>query len=52
MVGPNQTIPNRNCTWAFYIASEIAPAHDGTLTATSKPSETKFVFRMPIAPRP
>jgi signal transduction histidine kinase len=33
----------------LYIASEIARAHDGTLTATSTPSETRFVFRMPLA---
>jgi signal transduction histidine kinase len=33
----------------LYIASEIARAHDGMLTATSTPSETRFVFRMPLA---
>jgi sigma-B regulation protein RsbU (phosphoserine phosphatase) len=33
----------------LYIASEIARAHDGTLTASSTPSETRFVFRMPLA---
>ncbi|HEX4303692.1 MAG TPA: GAF domain-containing sensor histidine kinase [Rhizomicrobium sp.] len=33
----------------LYIASEIANAHGGTLTATSTPDETRFVFRMPPA---
>lgn len=32
----------------LYIASEIAKAHDGTLTATSSPKETRFVFRMKL----
>lgn len=32
----------------LYIASEIAKAHGGTLTATSSPAETCFVFRMPL----
>ena len=32
----------------LYIASEIAKAHDGTLTATSSPTETRFIFRMPL----
>ena len=31
----------------LYIASEIARAHGGTLSATSTPAETRFVFRMP-----
>jgi signal transduction histidine kinase len=33
----------------LYIASEIARAHGGELTATSTPDETRFVFRMPVA---
>lgn len=33
----------------LYIASEIARAHGGTLTATSTPAETRFTFRMPMA---
>lgn len=32
----------------LYIASEIARAHDGTLSATSDDRETCFTFRMPI----
>jgi signal transduction histidine kinase len=31
----------------LYIASEIARAHGGTLTAESTPAETRFTFRMP-----
>ncbi len=30
----------------LYIASEIAKAHGGTLTATSSKDETRFTFRM------
>ncbi|SHI57358.1 Signal transduction histidine kinase [Aureimonas altamirensis DSM 21988] len=33
----------------LFIASEIAKAHGGTLTATSDHSETCFTFRMPVA---
>jgi len=32
----------------LYIASEIARAHGGTLSATSSPEETRFTFRMPL----
>jgi signal transduction histidine kinase len=32
----------------LYIASEIARAHGGELTATSAPEETCFTFRMPL----
>lgn len=32
----------------LYIASEIARAHGGTLTAASTPEATRFTFRMPI----
>jgi signal transduction histidine kinase len=32
----------------LYIASEIAKAHDGTLTASSSPEETRFIFRMQL----
>ena len=35
----------------LYIASEIAKAHDGALTASSTPEETRFTFRMPVNPR-
>jgi sigma-B regulation protein RsbU (phosphoserine phosphatase) len=35
----------------LYIASQIATAHAGTLTASSTPEETRFVFRMPIVER-
>ena len=31
----------------LYIASEIARAHGGSLSATSTPDETRFVFRLP-----
>jgi signal transduction histidine kinase len=31
----------------LYIASQIAKAHGGSLTATSNPHETRFVFQMP-----
>ena len=31
----------------LYIASQIAKAHGGTVTATSTPRETRFVFSMP-----
>lgn len=33
----------------LYIASEIARAHGGSLTATSNEQETRFTFRIPIA---
>ncbi|RJF77181.1 GAF domain-containing sensor histidine kinase [Rhodopseudomonas palustris] len=33
----------------LYIASEIARAHGGTLTASSTPQETRFVFSMPVS---
>ncbi len=33
----------------LYIASEIAKAHGGELTATSSDAETRFVFRMALA---
>ncbi len=32
----------------LYIASEIAEAHGGELTATSDEGETRFIFRMPL----
>jgi phosphoserine phosphatase RsbU/P len=32
----------------LYIASQIAKAHDGALTVTSTPDETRFTFVMPI----
>ena len=32
----------------LYIASEIARAHGGTLTATSSIEETRFTFQMPV----
>jgi signal transduction histidine kinase len=32
----------------LYIASEIAKAHGGALTASSSPAETCFTFRMPL----
>jgi signal transduction histidine kinase len=31
----------------LYIASQIAKAHGGSLSATSNPHETRFVFEMP-----
>jgi signal transduction histidine kinase len=34
----------------LYIASEIASAHDGVLTVQSDETETRFTFRMPLAP--
>jgi phosphoserine phosphatase RsbU/P len=36
----------------LYISSEIAKAHDGTLTVVSTDIETRFTFRMPLAPMP
>jgi signal transduction histidine kinase len=33
----------------LFIASEIARAHGGALTADSSPMETRFTFRMPIS---
>ena len=33
----------------LYIASEIARAHGGSLTATSSNRETRFIFTMPVA---
>jgi signal transduction histidine kinase len=33
----------------LYIAREIALAHGGTLHVESRPEETRFVFRMPLA---
>ncbi|MDB6046489.1 MAG: histidine kinase [Gammaproteobacteria bacterium] len=33
----------------LYIASEIARAHGGTLTATSTADETRFTFTMPVS---
>jgi sigma-B regulation protein RsbU (phosphoserine phosphatase) len=32
----------------LHIASQIAKAHDGTLTVTSRPEETRFTFVMPL----
>jgi hypothetical protein len=32
----------------LYIASEIARAHDGTLTVASDEAETRFTFSMPL----
>ena len=34
----------------LYIAAEIARAHEGTLTVTSSPDETRFTLRMPADP--
>ncbi|MET4418933.1 signal transduction histidine kinase [Bradyrhizobium sp. JR18.2] len=31
----------------LYIASQIAKAHDGSLTVSSSPKETRFTFTMP-----
>ena len=35
----------------LYISSEIAKAHAGTIEVDSTELETKFTFRMPLAPR-
>ena len=32
----------------LFIASEVARAHEGVLSATSSPEETRFTFRMPL----
>jgi signal transduction histidine kinase len=40
---------SRGLGLGLYIASEIAKAHGGTLTASSTEVETRFVFTMPIA---
>ena len=32
----------------LYIATQIAKAHGGTLTAESSPQQTRFIFRMPL----
>lgn len=34
----------------LHIASQIAQAHDGKITVTSTPDETRFVFTMPLQP--
>jgi signal transduction histidine kinase len=44
-VGPDQ----HGLGLGLYIASEIARAHNGTLTASSSLEETRFTFRMPLA---
>ena len=38
---------NQGLGLGLYIASEIARAHGGTLTATSTPEATRFVLRIP-----
>ena len=35
----------------LYIASEIARAHEGSISVASSPEETRFTFSMPISPR-
>jgi hypothetical protein len=40
-------MPNAGLGLGLYIASEIARAHDGTLSVSSTESETRFTFRMP-----
>jgi phosphoserine phosphatase RsbU/P len=41
--------PSQQCLGlGLFIASEIARAHGGTLTADSSTEETRFKFRMPI----
>ncbi len=42
-VRPNQ----QGLGLGLYIASEIARAHQGEITVTSAPDETRFTFRMP-----
>jgi sigma-B regulation protein RsbU (phosphoserine phosphatase) len=32
----------------LHIASQIAKAHEGKLTVTSTPEETRFTFEMPL----
>ena len=32
----------------LHIASQIAQAHEGVLTVTSTPEETRFTFEMPL----
>ena len=39
--------PAQGLGLGLYIASEIARAHGGNLSATSTPDETRFVFRIP-----
>ena len=39
---------NEGLGLGLYIASEIARAHGGTLTATSTPKATRFVLRIPV----
>lgn len=40
--------PTQGLGLGLYIASEIARAHGGTLTATSSAEQTRFTFRMPL----
>ncbi|HEY5832173.1 MAG TPA: sensor histidine kinase, partial [Hyphomicrobiaceae bacterium] len=44
--GPTES-RNEGLGLGLYIASEIARAHGGTLTATSTPKATRFVLRIP-----
>lgn len=46
-VRPNQ----QGLGLGLFIASEIARVHGGALEAESGPEETRFTFRMPLAPR-
>jgi signal transduction histidine kinase len=44
--------PQSGLGLGLYIASEIARAHDGSLSVSFAGGETRFTFRMPASPAP
>lgn len=49
-VGSAAQGPRQGLGLGLYIASEVARAHQGTLSATSTAEETRFTFEMPLRP--